>query len=268
MSQNNPTPWGAIATGVTGVLGMLGQKKRANRQLQQNKSLAKYQFDMQADYQDKTWEKTMQYNDPKAQMARYQNAGINPHMAYMSGGGSNTTTSPGTPSANVESPEVAPNTGSMLGGILEKYLQNKAMENQIRSDKAKADQEEIRAQLMAEGLDYKKGNEKRKAKADFEYNFGSNNDAPKYNDGQKLTRYEERLQKGDDLQSLQALISKSQEALNKITAQNLITNDQLVDIQTQVAQAQFDFLQSDWFKELPSGIKAIFMMLSKKMGGI
>ena len=56
------------------------------------------------------------------------------------------------PQYNQESQELKPSTGEAFSGILQQYIQNKTIATQLRSEKAKADQEEIRAMLMGENL--------------------------------------------------------------------------------------------------------------------
>ena len=52
------------------------------------------------DYNTMMWEKNNEYNDPAQQMARLQNAGINPHLAYSEGGVTNTSSSPASSNAS------------------------------------------------------------------------------------------------------------------------------------------------------------------------
>lgn len=263
-----PTPWGAIATGASGLLGLIGQKGRQRRQHKYNLELADHQFAQQKSMWDEAWTRETEYNDPSAQMARYRNAGINPHMAYMSGGGQNTAETGSLPEYKQEGLEVAPSSGETGTTILSNYFRNAQMETQIRTNKAKADQEESKADLLRQGLDIKKRGETAKAgnvlleaeqKASVLY--GDRGEG-------KFTRYQQGLADDVELKSLQKLISKSTEALNKVKKRNLLTTDEINQIQKQIAQAQFDFLKTDWFQNLPSGIQAVFMALARKSGGV
>ncbi|UIB81349.1 DNA pilot protein [Flyfo microvirus Tbat1_59] len=83
----------AISAGaglVQGVIGAFtgGAKDRRNRKFtaEQNQLNRDFTLDM--------WNKEKEYNDPSAQMARYKQAGLNPHLIY---GQSNTTSAPSAP---------------------------------------------------------------------------------------------------------------------------------------------------------------------------
>ena len=147
-------------------------------------------------------------------------------------------------------------------------MANKSMTIKMREADAKAKQEEIRAELMAEGLTDEKsaiGTEKaiRAQKADDQYWFNTSKSSK-----EGLTKYQYDLTLDQEQKEIQNLIGKSQKYLNEITASNLLTNDQLVEMQTKIQQAQFDFINSDWFKTLPKEMQAVFMMLRSKLGGM
>ena len=104
---------------------------------------------------NEAWNREIAYNDPKAQMQRLRNAGINPHLAYMQGGMNNAANTGELPKYEQQGLEVAPSLGENLGGILTKYLQNQSIIKQLRRDEALTRQEEIRADIMKSGLDEK-----------------------------------------------------------------------------------------------------------------
>lgn len=87
-----------IASGLLGLggslLDMAFRKKREKRQEQANKRM----LDYQAAINDKYLDKQLAYNTPAAQMARYQEAGLNPHLIYGQG-------NPGNQSAPLSSPD-------------------------------------------------------------------------------------------------------------------------------------------------------------------
>lgn len=263
-----PFPWMAAASAASSILGNIGAKKRSQRQFQQNKKLAEYSYDRQNEQIQSQWDRETKYNDPKAQMQRYKNAGINPHMAYASGGGQNTASQGSIAQYEQQPSEVAPSLAESSAGLINNYLQTQTVQTTLRKQKADARSVEIDNILKAENLSTKKRTVWEKA--NNEYLQEAQKAPVLYGDKGKgkLTKYQQDLSDKSDLSGIQKLIGKSQEALNKITASNLITNDQLVEMQTQVAKAQFDFLKSDWFKSLPSGIRAIFMALGAKFTGV
>lgn len=75
---------GSIANGLFG-----GAQVR--RQLEANKELAKYQFDLNREQ----WQAENEYNSPKAQMQRLKEAGLNPNLVYGNGSVSGNTTTAG-----------------------------------------------------------------------------------------------------------------------------------------------------------------------------
>jgi len=89
---------GPIASGVLALggslLDMAFRKKREKRQEAANKRM----LDYQAAINDKYLDKQLAYNTPAAQMARYQEAGLNPHLIYGQG-------NPGNQSAPLSSPD-------------------------------------------------------------------------------------------------------------------------------------------------------------------
>ncbi len=271
--QTNPFPWGTVGGVASGLLGQLGRRNRERRQHNYNMQIANNNFDKQRQMWQHAWDTETAYNDPSAQMSRYKNAGINPHLAYMTGGGQNTATTGALPQYKQDTQQLPESLGESFKGIMQQYIQNRTVATALRKENAKADQEEIRAQLMASGLkakksfeDYKSQYQRNKAKQDIEFQFGHPKEGLSFDDGTKFTRYQQGLQEDFELKQTQKLMGKSQEYLNTITASNLITNDQLIEMQTQIQKAQFDFLKSDWFKTLPPYIKAVFMALAGKIG--
>lgn len=84
--------WGAVIQGGGQLLGsivnQIGAKRRAERELNQNKELADYQYNQDV----KMWEAQNAYNDPSQQMIRLKNAGLNPNLVYGSGSVAGNTT--------------------------------------------------------------------------------------------------------------------------------------------------------------------------------
>lgn len=115
--------WSApIAAGVGAIgsaIGSIGQKRRERlnqkRQHEYNIALADHNFDNNLEM----WDLQNQYNTPKAQMQRLQDAGINPHMAYSKGSVSNTS---GTaPTYQAEGQNVGLSTALNPMGIISAY---------------------------------------------------------------------------------------------------------------------------------------------------
>lgn len=253
---------------VGGLVGGIGSRRRAGRQFRHNKKLAEYSFDRQKEMWEYAFDKEAAYNSPLAQMGRMKEAGINPHMGFAGGSAQNTQTAGALPQYNQEANDVGPSGGEIFGGLIQNFLNHQMALTQLRKDKAQARQEEANADILEEGLSTKKRTEWERTQN--EYNRTKQEGRMRYGDRGKgmLSRYEEGIDLDNQIKGLQTLVMKSQKALNEITASNLITNDQLVEIQTQVAKAQFDFLKTDWFKELPPSIKAVFMALASKMAGL
>lgn len=263
--------WSAIAQAGAGIVGGLvsglGSRRRAGRQFRHNKALAEYSFDRQKEMWDEQWRRETEYNSPLAQMGRLKQAGINPHMAYAKGGATNTAQTGSLPEYRQEANDVGMSGGEVLGGVLSNYLSQQSVIADVRKKKAQASQEEINAEILAEGLQTKKRTEWERTQN--KYLEEKQKSGTLYGDtGKGLSRYQRGMQLDLEFKELQNLVAKSQKHLNEITASNLITNDQLVEMQTQVAKAQFDFLKSDWFKELPPAIKATFMALANKLAGV
>ena len=77
--------WSGIASSGLGALGSvfsgIGAKKAAREYNKGQMELAKYQNE----FNYKMWQQQNAYNSPAAQMARYQEAGLNPMLIYGQG---------------------------------------------------------------------------------------------------------------------------------------------------------------------------------------
>lgn len=82
----DPLTAGVMAAGTiaNSGLGSIGAKKRAQRQQKYNLELADRQYGHQVDM----WNKMNSYNAPSAQMQRFKDAGLNPHLIYGKGSAS------------------------------------------------------------------------------------------------------------------------------------------------------------------------------------
>jgi len=100
-----------IAAGVSAVAGLLGKKSDQNQQTDfYNKQRA-----------DNLTDVTSQnaYNAPSAQMARLQEAGLNPHLVY--GGGQSITASATPKEASQGKPVATPDYGQIIGNATSQY---------------------------------------------------------------------------------------------------------------------------------------------------
>lgn len=131
----DPIIGSAIVGAGSGILSSIGAGKRARKQAdyQQklNLQMAKYNEDASV----RMWNMQNAYNDPKAQMTRLKEAGLNPHLVYGNGSVANTAAAPEVARQEAAQYPQLPNIlGEALQGatsMLDRY-QNYAMrENNI-----------------------------------------------------------------------------------------------------------------------------------------
>lgn len=101
-----------VSAGITSGRGHKSQK----RALRYNKELAQYQYDLNM----QGWREQMAYNTPAAQMARYQEAGLNPRLIYGQGDNGNAGVAPEY-QAHYQDPEPVNDFG--VGAAVDKGLQ-------------------------------------------------------------------------------------------------------------------------------------------------
>lgn len=104
-----------VANGINNIVNMNSQKKEN----QKNR-----------DFQREMWNANNEYNTPKNQMARLQEAGINPHLAYANGQPMNVSNAPAN-TPNQEAPKMHMDFGAML-----QALRTKAEIDNINADTA------------------------------------------------------------------------------------------------------------------------------------
>lgn len=108
--------------------------ERDKRALKQNKELADYQYSKELDM----WNRQNEYNSPASQMARYQEAGLNPNLIYGQGSSGNAVSLP-----HYQAPEYRPSkTGfdiSVITNVLSQYMEvaNMAQQNKILEAEAR-----------------------------------------------------------------------------------------------------------------------------------
>lgn len=115
-----------IAAGVSAIGGLIGQgmQKRANMKLAQ----------FQATANEKYLQSQLQYNTPANQMARYQQAGLNPHLIYGQG-------SPGNQNAPLNYPDIkTTDMQSALASLVPAFSNAMMTQSQVQSIDAKTRQ--------------------------------------------------------------------------------------------------------------------------------
>lgn len=139
MALGEATTSGLFGLG-SSLLGGLFENRSIKRQLNAQKELAKYQFDLNK----AQWNAENEYNSPSAQMGRLQAAGLNPNLVYDKGTVSGNTTTAGP---RYEAPSVDMrqklNLGNAAAEIIDTY-QN------LRMKRAQVDNIEAQTQAVQE----------------------------------------------------------------------------------------------------------------------
>lgn len=102
---------------------------QARRQNKKNRELAEFQADANERYQ----REQNQYNSPKMQMARFQEAGLNPNLIYSQG-------NPGNQSSSLTYPSQATPSVADLGSIMPMMNQTMMAQSQVSAQNAKTTQ--------------------------------------------------------------------------------------------------------------------------------
>jgi len=114
------------ATGINASAQLFGAKKQHKR----NMELAQFQADANERYQ----KEMMEYNSPKSQMERFQEAGLNPHLIYGQG-------NPGNLSSSLTYPDIKPTdwqrTSQVLASVLPQFNQTRLIDSQVQATNAK-----------------------------------------------------------------------------------------------------------------------------------
>ena len=110
-------------------------RKNLRQQAQHNRELARFQYQQDLDM----WNRMNQYNSPAAQMARFKEAGLSPHLIYGRGSSGNAQTMPKYQQQAVDYMQQGPRVDvKPLANVLSQYYS-------LKHQKAKVDQEEARA---------------------------------------------------------------------------------------------------------------------------
>ena len=135
-------PWvSAIAPIAGGVISNILDNRRAKQQAKWNEQ----QQANQRQYDLEQWHRVNQYNSPQAQMARFSQAGLSPHLIYGQGTAGNASA--------MRSPDVKPYSRSQSRNVLEgmdvfgKHLQFKNLEAQTDNLKAGTNVKDMEALL-------------------------------------------------------------------------------------------------------------------------
>jgi len=212
----------AIQSGLnvgSGIIDNLYAKRNLKMQTDANKELAKYSYGKDMEM----WHLQNQYNNPKSQMQRFSEAGLNPNLIYGQGNPGNATTSPkyNTPTAGLLK------TKSPKMDIIPQYqnlrMQNAQIQNteantnltneQTKTQESVGTMKLIDAELKNIDLAYWQGyNDQWKGKGPFGQKYGN--------------RFQLHRQKQQSQLRAYQLQSKKQELIDaniNLTLQNLAT---------------------------------------------
>lgn len=114
--------WGALlAAAIAAGATIFSQRKQAK----ENRSIAEFQ----ANENRAALRQQLEYNTPKSQMSRYQDAGLNPHLVYGQG-------SPGNQNAPLTYPDIKPTDYSGLMNIVPVFNQTRLADAQVQAQNA------------------------------------------------------------------------------------------------------------------------------------
>lgn len=119
-----PTPsW--IVPAIMGAVSLGQNLIQSGAQRRENRSLAEFQDAANQRYLDQQ----LEYNTPKNQMARFQEAGLNPHLIYGQG-------NPGSQSAPLQHPGVKPRDFSQMLNVAQVMNQTRMTDSQVSATQA------------------------------------------------------------------------------------------------------------------------------------
>lgn len=114
-----------VVPAITGVVGLGQGLIQQNAQKNENMRIAQFQ----AQANERYLREQQEYNSPENQMARFQEAGLNPNLVYGQG-------NPGNQSAPLSSPDVKPRDFSSLMNMAQLFNQTKMVESQVAAQNA------------------------------------------------------------------------------------------------------------------------------------
>lgn len=118
--------WGALAAAVIGLVSSLIVNRQQSKH---NKELAQFQNDANS----RMLKEQLEYNSPKSQMERFQEAGLSPHLVYGQG-------SPGNQTAPQTYPDIKPTDMSNILQALPMFNQTMLTQSQVQAQNAKTRQ--------------------------------------------------------------------------------------------------------------------------------
>lgn len=141
------------------------QEKFQSEQAQLNRDFQKEMLQKQMDYQTDMWHQTNEYNSAKAQVQRYEEAGLNPYLMMTNGANAGTASNVTSPSpSGGSSPSGGGSRSGQVGGIqklidtlTQREVSKKQMDildQELRIKTSEADYSRALAIKTLEGLDY------------------------------------------------------------------------------------------------------------------
>lgn len=109
-----------IAPAISAVGGLAQSLLGFGAQKKENRELAEFQ----ANANERYLERQLEYNTPKNQMARFQDAGLNPHLIYGQG-------NPGNQSAPLTHPDIKPRDFSSMMNLAQLANQSRMVDSQV-----------------------------------------------------------------------------------------------------------------------------------------
>lgn len=137
--------------------GATAQQNKKNRQFAREMSDLEWQRNLEM------WEKQNAYNSPEAQMQRFRQAGLNPHLIYGKGTPGNATNLPNynAPKWQGVPPQIAiPNMVAMYNDLRRTKIMSDATQAKIEVDRERAKQVSLESAIKAIKLSYAPENEK------------------------------------------------------------------------------------------------------------
>lgn len=123
-----------VAMGVASLAAQLFGQRKQNKE---NRKLAEFQNDANTRFQ----EKMLEYNTPANQMARFQDAGLNPRLIYGQG-------NPGNQSAAQQYPDIKPADYQRLGEFLPLINQTSLAQTQVQATNSKIQLQTVQRSVM------------------------------------------------------------------------------------------------------------------------
>lgn len=139
---------GLVSGAPAALLNMGGGLFGARKQYKHNRALAAQQHR----YNKDLLQEQLEYNSPKAQMERFKEANLNPHLVYSQG-------NPGNQGAPLSYPNVQPSDyQSMFSNVGTQLMQMKLMQAQSNLTNTKVEESTVKQDLMKAQRDLVKAN--------------------------------------------------------------------------------------------------------------